>query len=72
MWRCYVLGNQSISVSNGIYYEKVDADNWLLIPKHNQVPVTTFLDVKELTIDNNSLNVDKSYRPTIEQMLKEL
>ena len=63
---------EKLSISNGIVYEKIDRNNWLRVPKHSQVPVTTYLDVQKLTIDTKSIGKDKANRPNIQQMLEKM
>lgn len=66
------MGTRNISVSNGIIYEKVDKCNWMRVPKYSQVGRTTYLDIREVTIDTKCLDVKESKRPTVQQMLAKI
>ena len=66
------MSKRNVSVSSGIIYEKFDWSSWLRVPKHSQVPRTSYLDVRELTIDTKSLGVARTKRPSIQEMLAKM
>lgn len=66
---------RDISRTARMTYEKYDKDSWMVTPRYSEVPSTSFLDVRKLSVLNEKLeqryeDMDISYilRETIKRL----